>query len=66
MPTVECESMIGQYTEKEVMAMEDSKNSLLKLYLRGIIARQVGNTVNYYKKESDGSWTNYKCRTVDR
>ena len=55
--------MIGQYSEKEVLNMSGRVSSI-NLFLKGKIIRKVGLTINYYRKERDGSWTNYNCRTV--
>lgn len=54
--------MIGQYTEEEMFEMTSIHDTIdLK---RGLILRVRGNTHNYYQRESDGSWTNYDCKTV--
>lgn len=55
--------MIGQFTEKEIMQKCPECN--LKSFMDGILVRKRGKTVNYYRREIDGSWTNYDCRTVD-
>ncbi len=54
--------MIGQYTEDELFAMKGIISSA-KLMYEGKVVRFVGKTYNYYKKEVDGSWTNYNCGT---
>lgn len=54
--------MIGQYTEDELIAMEHIISSVAA-YKKGLIIRVVGSTTNYYRRERDGSWTNYKCET---
>jgi len=59
--------MIGQYTLEEINNMEGViTSSVSALIERGIIIRRRSVTLNYYKRESDDSWTNYYCRTVDR
>ena len=54
--------MIGQYTHKEMVSMKGIVSSVYQLE-QGLIVRKRGHTYNYYRKESDGSWTNYDCRT---
>jgi len=56
--------MIGQYTNDEMMAM-DRIISSVRILTRGFIIRKVSKTVNFYRRESDGSWTNYDCKTHD-
>ena len=54
--------MIGMYTHKEMINMKGIITSVGKMSL-GYICRHVGDTYNYYRQESDGSWTNYNCQT---
>lgn len=58
--------MIGQYTEKELADMGGIISSVEEMVNEGKIVRLVSRTVNYYRREPDGSWTNYHCRTIDR
>lgn len=53
--------MIGQYTEAEMLSMSGLH---MDKFQEGLILRVIGSTYNYYRKESDGSWTNYNCKTV--
>ena len=55
--------MIGMYTEDELFAMKGIVSSAKMMY-DGYVVRKIGSTYNYYRKESDGSWTNYNCKTV--
>ena len=57
------EKIEGMYTHDEMMKMGNIISSVENLN-RGLIIRKVGKTVNYYSRHSDGSWTNYNCRTV--
>jgi hypothetical protein len=57
--------MIGQYTTDELVSMEGIISSVEDFH-NGLVKRLVGVTMNYYRQESDGSWTNYHCRTVER
>ena len=54
--------MIGQYTLLELKNMGNIISSVADL-VDGLIVRKVGRTINYYRIELDGSWTNYHCRT---
>jgi len=54
--------MIGQYTTEVILNMTNIVSSV-KQYNEGYICRIVSKTINHYKRESDGSWTNYKCNT---
>jgi len=58
--------MIGQYTKDELISMGHIISTLKQEHKDGIIIRQIGNTVNYYRKESDDSYTNYDCKTKYR
>ena len=56
--------MIGQFSDdgfKEIC----KKAPVYKVdYLQGkAIVRYGRNTINYYVRHADGSWTNYDCRT---
>jgi len=55
--------MIGQYTYDELIEKGHIVSSIEQYHI-GLIVRHVGSTYNYYHIESDGTWTNYKCRTV--
>ena len=57
--------MKGQYTEEELANMGDFISSI-KQFKNGYAVRLVSRTMNYYRKESDSSWTNYHCRTIER
>jgi hypothetical protein len=57
--------MKGQYTEEELINKGNFISSI-KEFKEGYVVRLVGRTMNYYRKESDGSWTNYHCRTIRR
>lgn len=54
---------IGMYSNEEMLSMDNIISSVASMK-NGLIVRKIGSTVNYYKKEMDGSWTNYNCRTV--
>ena len=54
--------MQGQYTHEEMMNMGNIISSVKQAH-NGRITRNVGNTYNYYMQHSDGSWTNYDCKT---
>ncbi|GAG12817.1 unnamed protein product [marine sediment metagenome] len=58
--------MIGQYTEQEIKTKIQKGVMLNSVddFINGYIQIKIGYTINYYKKEQDGSWTNYNCRTV--
>lgn len=51
--------MKGQYTEQEMNSMTNKTHVSFTQ-----ITRRISNTVNYYRRESDNSWTNYHCRTI--
>lgn len=55
--------MIGQYTQNELLNMDGIVSSV-KAFDNGLLIRQNGITINYYRKENDGTWTNYNCRTI--
>jgi len=55
--------MIGQYTEQEFYRMYDSAIFKKINLSSGLAWIQKGKTTNYYRKEEDGSWTNYNCMT---
>ena len=54
--------MEGQYTTEELKTMGHIISTVTQM-LDGFIIRHVGHTVNYYTQHSDGSWTNYSCKT---
>lgn len=54
--------MIGQYTLDELLEKGHFVSSS-KQQKEGLIVRRVGATTNYYCRESDGSWTNYDCKS---
>jgi hypothetical protein len=54
--------MIGHLTEDELISMGNIISDV-NSFKKGYVCRVVSNTVNHYKKESDDSWTNYKCNT---
>ena len=56
--------MIGQYTLEEVLEMKGTFSSLKRMVKHGIIVRLHRLTRNFYREESDGSWTNYDCKTI--
>ena len=56
--------MTGQYTEAEFFSKYDKAQWKSITLSEGTAVIQQRNTLNYYKRESDGSWTNYECRTV--
>lgn len=59
--------MIGQISDAEMkrQIMHGSQNST-KGYIQGRICLKRGYTYNYYRRESDNSWTNYDCKTKSR
>lgn len=57
--------MIGQYTYEELVNMGNIVSDINNLN-KGLIVRCVGSTYNYYHVERDGTWTNYKCRTIHK
>lgn len=57
--------MEGQYTDEEMKdKIRRAHKKTLDNWLDGRVILQVGRTVNYYMQHSDGSWTNYNCRTT--
>lgn len=59
--------MIGQYTDEEFIEMLKKAGSLRSNvnYITKLAYIQFGKyTVNYYRQELDGSWTNYICKTL--
>ena len=55
-------NMIGQYTEQEFFEMFDRQGFGKSINLtNGLAYITKGKTTNYYKREADGSWTNYNC-----
>lgn len=57
--------MIGQYTLNYLLNKPGRIISSARDLTRGKIIILLSRTVNYYKKEADGSWTNYDCKTID-
>ena len=56
--------MIGQYSNKEFQSMLTSVRGQLDP-VRGTAWIRYGKyTINYYQQHSDGSWTNYDCKTI--
>jgi hypothetical protein len=55
--------MIGQYSEAEFFAKYDAARSKGIDLTEGTAWIHHGHTYNYYRRESDGSWTNYNCST---
>jgi hypothetical protein len=54
--------MQGQYSNEDMLNMTNIISPIAALK-RGKITRRCGNTYNYYCQHSDGSWTNYNCKT---
>ena len=57
--------MIGQYSNEEFLQMyRNCKNEKACDIGIGWAYMKYGNTTyNYYNQHSDGSWTNYDCKT---
>jgi hypothetical protein len=55
--------MIGQFTEAEFFEKYDRAQYKGGKLSDGLVWLRFGATINYYRRESDGSWTNYDCRT---
>lgn len=58
--------MKGQYTDSEFIRMIEKAGWMRSDidYISKTAWIQFGKwTINYYLQESDGSWTNYNCRT---
>ena len=57
--------MIGQYTLEamKVKTANDTWVSSLDYYFKGLIKIRINKTLNCYRLERDGSWTNYDCQT---
>lgn len=51
----------GMYTQEELFSMKGTI-TFNRRFDHAI--RRLRNTVNYYYKHSDGSWTNYDCKTI--
>lgn len=58
--------MIGQYSRAEISEkIRAASWSHTKDILMGRVVIQFGKrTLNYYREEADGSWTNYDCKTL--
>lgn len=57
--------MIGQYTDEEIQAKINRGTAVLaSSYINGHVVIRTGSTNNYYRRNYDGSWTNYDCKTV--
>lgn len=58
--------MIGQYTQDEINTKIELACNIsdVKDYINGLVILVVGRTKNYYRREQDGSWTNYDCKTI--
>ena len=57
-------NQIGQLSEAEFFQMFDSAKHKSINLTDGLAWIMVGNfTDNYYRRERDGSWTNYDCRS---
>ncbi len=54
--------MIGQYTTNELTRMGNIISTVMD-FDSGHCVRRCGKTINYYRQEPDGSWTNYDCKT---
>lgn len=59
----ETTKMIGQYTEVEFFEKYDRAPSKGINLSDGVAWIRISATTNYYCRESDGSWTNYDCKT---
>lgn len=60
-------NMIGQYELEDLLHnIPGTIISGVKELIDGEITIKLGNTINYYKREYDGSWTNYDCKTTER
>ena len=56
--------MIGLYTEEEIHGLTHRGGIISSAadFIDGKLTRIVNRTITYYRREVDGSWTNYKCR----
>lgn len=59
--------MIGQYSNEEFEAMVE-KAGIMRAKInypnKTAVIRYGRETHNYYHQHSDGSWTNYDCKTI--
>lgn len=53
----------GMYTNEEFQQMYDNAHSKSIKLSEGKARITKGATTNYYVQHSDGSWTNYDCKT---
>lgn len=58
--------MQGQYSNDEFVQMYAASNNAKGCNIGNGTAwiRYGKSTINYYTQHSDGSWTNYDCKTV--
>ena len=57
----------GQYTDSELQSMYQERvndfNRSNKHVKNHVVLKFGNSTFNYYTQHSDGSWTNYDCKT---
>jgi len=58
--------MIGTYTRDEMRAKANKHHVTTGNWDRGRFTITIGQTKNYYRREHDGSWSNYDCRTIEK
>ena len=54
--------MKGMYTDQEFRRMYERATAKGN-YTTGRAWTKNGHTINYYHQHTDGSWTNYDCKT---
>ena len=54
--------MIGQFTNDQFLA--NYPNAQIDAHKGWASTRYGQDTINYWTQHSDGSWTNYDCKTV--
>jgi hypothetical protein len=58
--------MIGQYSNEEMNYMIEAQHCISNVlaYIEGRVSLLIESTINDYRREKDGSWTNHNCRTI--
>lgn len=54
---------MGMFTEAEMREIVARRPGGVIHQTFDLIIRHVSRTTNYYRRHSDGSWTNYDCKT---